>query len=268
MLGTALALRPAHLSVLAATSGGSVLGRRRSDLDVLSDGPDPVVTALGRSARLVEQGDVAAALRLLESAPLAGLPDLLRLLREEVLDWTWKRSLSGLREQSEPASRATAVLGDALVAGWHTAGLSAALGDQLRRPYATALTLLDPVPVADLGPQHVTLAGLFDALRRLEEPAELVRASDRSRARSSWAASMHSATWAVSLSGRVRPAAAAQLASVHALSAAGLTVRDAAAGAWNVVSGATQALVVEDLLDEDTRRRLVAPVTDVLERDV
>ena len=48
---------------------------------------------------------------------------------------------------------------------------------------------------------------------------------------------------------------------------AGLTVRDAAAGAWNLVSGATQALVVEDLLDDATRRRLVGPVTDLLGRE-
>lgn len=77
---------------------------------------------------------------------------------------------------------------------------------------------------------------------------------------------MHSATWAVHMTGRVREAAAAQLEAVRALATAGVTAAEAAAGTWNLVSGACQALVVSDLLETPAWRRLVDPAAEVLGR--
>jgi hypothetical protein len=48
------------------------------------------------------------------------------------------------------------------------------------------------------------------------------------------------------------------------LSDADVSVTDAAAGTWNVVSGAVQATVVQDLLDDESAGLLLDPVTRVL----
>jgi hypothetical protein len=70
---------------------------------------------------------------------------------------------------------------------------------------------------------------------------------------------MHSASWAVYLSGRVRAAAAAQLQLVVAVHDAGVPVAEVAAGCWNALSGAVQALLVRDLLDVETGQQLLGP---------
>jgi hypothetical protein len=82
---------------------------------------------------------------------------------------------------------------------------------------------------------------------------------DQNRARQDWATAMHSASWAVHLSGRVRAAAAAQLQLVVAVHDAGVPVADLAAGCWNALSGAVQALLVSDLVDRETGERLLEP---------
>ena len=75
--------------------------------------------------------------------------------------------------------------------------------------------------------------------------------------RGRWAESVHAASWAVHLAGRVRPAATAQLLLVEAVHAAGAPPQALAQGAWRVLSGAVQAAVVGDVLDELTADWLV-----------
>ena len=74
-----------------------------------------------------------------------------------------------------------------------------------------------------------------------------------------WAPAVHSASWAVFLSSRVRSAAAAQLLLVQAIDRARIPLTARAGGVWNLLSGAIQALVVRDLLDTTTVHRLVDP---------
>src|SRR5690348_5461390 len=64
--------------------------------------------ALRETAELVGSGRVGEALRRLESTPVGGLTELLALLRDEVLDWTWTAE----RTQPDPWRLGTAVLTD------------------------------------------------------------------------------------------------------------------------------------------------------------
>ena len=72
--------------------------------------------------------------------------------------------------------------------------------------------------------------------------------------------SMHDASWAVHLSGRLRAAAEAQLCGVISFGLAGLRPRDAAYGSWNALSGVLQALTVADLLPDAHRDVLLRPL--------
>ncbi|MGZ4495391.1 MAG: hypothetical protein ACXVWU_11875 [Nocardioides sp.] len=263
LLESALAVTPDVLSRLSdAFDAGTVGWQARASVATPEAGR--LAEAMGRTAQLVAEGRVGEALRLLETASMAGLPEILALLRDEVFDWTWT-TVDGRRTQSESAVRGVAVLGDAVVAAYHAGRLSPALTDQLRSPYRRALAR---PPRLRLGPYHAALADALDrvAAASAEQVAALGASADRSRERAAWAPAMHSATWAVHLSGRTREAAGAQLRAVRALADAGVTAGEAAAGTWNLVSAACQALVVSDLLDSVTWSRLVAPLVEVVGR--
>lgn len=224
----------------------------------------PMVMAMGETTRLVGAGRVGDALALLESAPLAGLDELLRCVRTDVFDWTWTGS-GTCRAQSEVAGTAVEVVCDSIMAAYHAPQLGPALSEQLVEPWAAARQLL-PRRAVGLGPCEPELVALLEALAAADEAAwqGLLEIGRASRARSGWAPAMHSATLAVHLSGRVREAAAAQLRAVRVLSDRDLSVTDAARGVWNVVSGAVQATAVLDLLDDDTAGRLLEPVRSLL----
>ena len=225
-------------------------------------GSSRLVAALRDTAGLVGAGRAAEALRRLESAPAGGLPELLALVRDELLDWTWTGPEENGRAQPEPWRRGTAVLTDAVVAAWHADSLSGSLADQLAAPYRR---VVGP-PALTLGPQEPLVARLLAGVAAAGpgERSALADAAERARALGGWGPAMHSATWAVHLAGRERPAAAAQLAAVQALHAGGLDAAAAAAGAWNLGSGAVQAAIVADLVDDAARHRLVDPVSEVL----
>jgi hypothetical protein len=94
---------------------------------------------------------------------------------------------------------------------------------------------------------------------KLAKEAEATR-----KAAVEWAPAVHSASWAVYLADRIRAAAAAQLLLVQAVEDANIPVALRAAGVWNLLSGATQALVARDMLDDATAERLVGPYTNAL----
>lgn len=221
-----------------------------------------LASALRDTARLVEDGRVQEALRRLETASVAGLPELLAVVRDEVFDWTWVEG-DGARTRPEALRRGVAVTCDAVVAAWHAATLSPSFAAQLADPYRRVAARL---PYPSLGPRSrvvvETLGRVAVAGRRERE--DLAAAAERARQRGAWGPAMHSATWAVHLSGRDRAAAAAQMDAVRALASAGVDAGEAAAGTWNLVSGACQALVVGDLVDTPTFHRLVDPLTEAL----
>jgi hypothetical protein len=219
--------------------------------DVIADDTPPAEAAATELVR---------ALALVERAPIGTVDGLLHCARHDVLSWTWYQTGKGLA-QSETASSATVVLCDALAASYLRDLLPPTTRRRLAGGWVTAARDL-PIRAPELGPNHAAVHGLLRRLRACA-PVDLERrrrsASTTRRNISVWAPAVHSASWAVYLSGRLRPAAAAQLLLVQAVEDAGVTVAERAAGVWNLLSGAVQALVVRDLLDAGTLHRLLNP---------
>ena len=220
-------------------------------------------------------GEQAKSLAVIETAPLGTLDGLLHCLRYDVLDWTWGSSASTKRQPTHPtpatrvprqwqtptASRATTVLSDAAAAAYLRDLLPAESHRRLVAPWQTAVKDL-PAPAPDFGPHEADVEQLLARVATLDETEQqrLIRVSENARpGLSDWAPAVHSASWAIFLSGRVRAAAAAQLRLVQAIDAADVPVGDRAGGVWNLLSGAVQALMVRDLLDSPTSRRLLDP---------
>jgi hypothetical protein len=222
------------------------------------------------SADNVPPADAAAnelvrALAVVERAPIGNLDGLLHCARHDVLAWTWQESEFG-PVQSEPASLATAVLCDALAAAYLRDSLSVPTRRKLAAGWVTAARgLSEPAP--DLGPQQKAIQGLLRRVRTAS-PTDVQRLSRSAgatrRGINDWAPAVHSASWAVYLADRLRPAAAAQLMLVQAVEDGGVPVPERAAGVWNMLSGAVQALVVRDLLDSATIHRLLNPYLSAL----
>lgn len=255
LLLAALALVPDDLPVLA---------ERLPDPGLRAELWQQVEAAGQRRLRVAELAgqpgvDEASTVALLERSPIGSLDALLHCLRYDVLDWTWA-SADGRRSQTEPASRATALLCDAAVAGYLRGELAEPTRRRLAAGWVAAARRVPARPV-DLGPQHRSIVRWLDRLRQLG-PAELARLAaggGAGRSHAEWPTAMHSASWAVYLAGRVRAAAAAQLRLAVAVSDAGMPVPVLAAGGWNALSGVAQALVARDLLDLDSTHLLLQP---------
>jgi hypothetical protein len=227
--------------------------------------------------------DAEAATALLLRSPIGSLDGLLHCLRHDVLDWLPAPRRPGPVAEHEhhgggaagqvpdddlapdfehdPTGDAVAVLCDVAAACY----LRAELPDTARRRLSAGWVVASrriPARPADLGPQHRSVSRILDRVRLLTptRAARLLSTTENARKeRADWAAAMHSASWAVYLSGRVRAAAAAQLALVSAVDAAGVPVADRAAGVWNALSGVIHALIVRDVSDHQTTHRLLEP---------
>ena len=260
---TALALDHDRLAEVGAAYDERTVGwLDRARGSVPDERGGRLASALRDTARLVGDGRVQEALRRLETAPVAGLPELLAMVRDEVFDWT-RAEDDRARTQPEALRRGVAVTSDAVVAAWHAATLSPSFAAQFADPYRRVAARL---PYPSLGPRT---RDVVETLGRVAvagpgERENLAAAAERARQRGAWGPAMHSATWAVHLAGRARAAAAAQMDAVRALASAGVGAGEAAAGTWNLVSGACQALVVGDLVDTPTFHRLVDPLTEAL----
>jgi hypothetical protein len=252
VLSRALALIPDDLDLLA---------RQLPDPGTRAESWQDVALADERRRRIWDQIGAsgsrrASALAALEGSPIGTLEGLLHCVRRDVLDWTWRDG-----RQSPSAARATAVVCDAVVAGYLRDLLPVPTRRRLAAGWLAALRLLPARPV-DLGPQHRDVHALLTRVRALDRAAtrRLAAAVERTRGENlAWAAAVHSSAWAVHLSGRVRAAAAAQLALVQAVDAGGISIGERAAGTWNLLSGALQALLVRDLIDTTTGHRLLGP---------
>ncbi len=221
-------------------------------------------------------GDAEQTLALLERAPIGTVDGLLHCVRHDVLDWTWRPAESaaenadaggrnadadGRTEQCDVASRATAVICDAVVGAYLRDLLPVQTRRRLAAGWLGAARWL-PVRTTHLGPQHDAIASLLARVRALHpsQLGRLVKAAEVTRRGvNDWAPAVHAASWAVYVSGRIREAAAAQMMLVRAVEDAGIPVADRAGGAWNLLSGAVQALVVRDMLAVDVAERLIDP---------
>ena len=197
----------------------------------------------------------------LARTPMFGLPHLLSMVRNDVLDWTWERS----REVSvcrHPA--AAAVVVDAVAAAYVRDRLSIQAYARLGGPWsALHFGVPTALPGDDaFGPQSRRLRELVEQLARLTaddfDMLEQIASTART-AGTDWSKLMHNATWAAYMSGRLRPAARAQIAATRALLLADMTPMAAATGVMRVVTAVVQAVVVTDLLDSRTYDELVTP---------
>jgi hypothetical protein len=211
------------------------------------------------------ESQASTALGLLQRAPLGTVDGLLQCVRHDVLDWTWEKSEQG-KLQNEVASQATSVLCDALVAGYLRHQLDASVRRRLAASWVAASRRL-PEHAVSLGPTGSSMQALLDRVASLsqQDGTRLYKAAETARREATqWAPAIHSASWAVHLAGRVREAAAGQFLLVQAVETSGIPVTERAAGVWNLLSGAVQALAARDLVDANTAHRLLSPVLATL----
>lgn len=185
-------------------------------------------------------------LRRLETGLLGDVHALDRMIRRDVLDWTWLHS-GAVAAQDPAASMAADVLSDAAASAY----LRDHLAPGLRRAMAAPFLRSGAGEVPELGIGMPEVDGRLTVLAGADEATRGAwrRTVDELRTHTAqWAPAMHQATWALSLSDRLRLACHAQLAGVVAFARAGFTGRDAAYGVWNAWSGTVQASLVSDLL--------------------
>jgi hypothetical protein len=202
-----------------------------------------------------------ALLRRLETGLLGDVHALDRLIRRDLLDWTW---IAGdvVAIQDPVAAQAADVLVDAATSAYLRDRLPGVLRRAMAGPFV-----------------HAGLAGRDDGrdevcvgVPEVDARLALLAAADaptRTRWRqvvdelrvhtAQWAPAMHQATWALSLAERLRLACDAQLAAVIAFERGGFTPRDAAYGVWNAWSGVVQQSAVSDLLSAEDAAVLLRP---------
>ncbi|GAB3598484.1 hypothetical protein GCM10027446_28920 [Angustibacter peucedani] len=195
----------------------------------------------------------------LSGAPIGDLDALDRLVRRELLDWTWE-SINDVSVQRLRDRFAADVLVDAAASAYCSDLLDDGVRRHLATPYLSAVRGYAGA---------AALPGAEGRVGRVLEEVSTWSARDRDDWRAAvdllrsgsgaWTAAMHDAGWAAHLSGRVRTAAASQLQGVIAFRHAGFTAQDAAEGSWNALSGTLQALTVADILGDDELAVLLRP---------
>lgn len=263
VLRAGLAVGPPEVDRLADAHPGDRVRedwRRARVPDATEDAPWQVGTALGLAGAALDgaAGGDTTLLRRLETSRIGDADAVDRLVRRDLLDWTWIGA-GGLLSQDPVASLAADVLSDAAVAAFLGAELPADVRRAMSRPFLQAgLDLPDD-------PGRTAVPSVDPVLRDLLSADEATRRAwresvERHRARTAeWAPAMHDATWALSLAERLRSGADAQLAAAMAFRQAGFTLQDAAYGVWNALSGVVQATVAADLLADETADVLLRP---------
>lgn len=209
--------------------------------------PPDLATALREGAALVAMERAHEALELIARTCVVGRDGLDHFVRHDVFDWTWATDTAPPHQTPVAAAAVTAVCG--AVGSAYDRLPGGAVADLLRRLRLER----DHGQVERLGPHGPEVVALVERLRALGDdgPERLAAAADRVRGED-WAGAVHSATWAAHMADRIRQTARAQLLAVEAIADSCLSVTDLATGGWNLVSGGVQALVVRDLLDEET----------------
>jgi hypothetical protein len=203
-------------------------------------------------------GGETALLRRLETSLLGDEHALDRFVRRDVLDWTWLHS-GPMAVQDPVAADAADVLADAAVGGY----LRGRLGDDDRRAMAAPFVRAGLPARDDAAPTGIAeVDRLLDVLAGADEPARRAWRDvvDGFRLHTAqWAPAMHQATWALSMTERLRLSCDVHLSGVLAFRRAGFTARDAAYGVWNAVAGVLQATAVGDLLPAPEAEVLLRP---------
>lgn len=249
VLRVALGVGPDDLDRLAACHPGAGPREEWRRAYLQSSDTESAAAALGLAGAALDEAAAGetALLRRLESSLLGDVHAMDRMIRRDVLDWTWLHS-GAVAAQDPVASLAADVLCDAATSAY----LRDRLAPDLRRAMAAPFVrsgLRPPELETGLPALDRRLAGFAacddDARRTWRRVVDELRVHT-----AQWAPAMHQATWALSVSDRLRSACDAQLAAVIAFVGAGFTGRDAAYGVWNAWSGTVQASLVIDLLSE------------------
>ncbi len=246
----ALRCTPDDLVRLAARHPGPARADRLAEV-VAASSPTAMTTALplageALSSSVAGDGSAAGLLSRLESAVMGDVAALDRLIRSDVLDWTWVRS-GDLAVQDPHASLAADVLVDAAASAF----CSGAVPRQVRREMATPFVGARFADLDDVPTGHEEVDAMLRRVAGADHDVREAwrRAVDEVRpTTTSWAPAMHQATWALTLADRLRLATDAQMAALTAFHAAGFRPRDAAYGVWNALSGVVQATAAADLL--------------------
>ncbi len=253
-------------------------GRTRDDRwqQVRSSGaPGPMAAALPLVDHALQRavaGDPgsSALLQRLEEAVLGNVDALDRMIRCEVLDWTWLHS-GDLAVQDPVAALAADVLVDAAASAFCSESAPRPLRRMMATPYLLARAgLSHDVDAAELT-GHAAVDALLDRVRAAgarERDTWRAAVDDLRPGTAGWAPAMHQATWALSLADRLRLATDSQMAAVAAFRAAGFTGRDAAHGVWNALSGAVAATAASDLLPSAEHDQLMKVWWRVLDEGV
>jgi hypothetical protein len=248
VLRTALAAGADDLDRLAACHPGAGAREAWRRAYVPAADTESAVATLPLACTALEEAAAGetALLRRLETGLLGDVHALDRMVRREVLDWTWLHS-GPVAVQDPVASLAADVLVDAATSAYLRDRLAAELRRAMATPFVRSGLARGPelaTGLPELDDRLTMFAASDDESRRSWR-----RVVDRLRVHTAeWAPAMHQATWALSLSERLRPACDAQLAAVIAFADGGFTARDAAYGVWNAWSGTVQASLVADLL--------------------
>jgi len=270
VLRVALAAGPDDLERLAdCHPGAGVREEWRRACAEPATGTPSMSDALPLAGTALEQAAAGetALLRRLETGLLGDARALDRLLRRDLLDWTWLDSGS-IAVQDPVASLAADVLADAAASGY----LRDQLPDDLRRAMAGPFVRAELAAGAERDEVSVGLPDVDARLTTLAVADAEVREAwrrvvDELRVHTAqWAPAMHQATWALSLAERLRLACDAQLAAVIAFRRADFGARDASYGVWNAWSGVVQASTVSDLLPADDAAVLLRPWHAVYDR--
>ncbi len=225
----------AWLAIMHGTAGRSGIGDAMAAA-VGSAGGDDAETLTDRVTRLAV-------------TPIGTLDDVLRLVREEILGWAL---LAGLAH-AEPAA---ALLCDAAAAGYVSEALGEVHARRLRAPWRRAVRRVSAPSALDH--RAADVASRLSRLTALDVGRLQVEVDAERRRSTGWPSSMHAAAALVASSGRLRPAAAAQLDAVRRLALAGVDARLVATGVWSAVSARVQAAYVRDL-DAPLAARLSRP---------
>lgn len=245
----ALAVGPEDLDRLAACHPGAGAREEWRRAHVPTTGTESAATTLRLAGAALEEAAAGetALLRRLESSLLGDAHALDRMIRRDVLDWTWLHG-GAVAAQDPVASLAADVLADAATSAYLRDRLAPDLRRAMAAPFVRAGLAL-PELETGLPELDRRLAGFAasddDARRAWRRVVDEVRGHT-----AEWAPAMHQATWALSVTERLRAACDAQLAAVIAFVDGGFTGRDAAYGVWNAWSGTVQASLVTDLLPE------------------
>ncbi|MBZ5740174.1 hypothetical protein [Nocardioides mangrovi] len=257
----ALAAGPEELEQLAECHPGPGLREEwRRACAPLTETP-AMTTALPLAGAALEEAAAGetALLRRLETSLLGDVHLLDRLLRRDVLDWTWLHG-DTLAVQDPIASLAADVLADAAASAYLRDRLPGDLRRAMAAPYLRAGLPLRDLDGATVGIPEVDQRLQVFASADHDVREQWRRAVDELRIHTAaWAPAMHQATWALSMSERLRLACDAQLAAVIAFDRGGFTARDAAYGVWNAWAGVVQASTVGDLLGSGDADVLLRP---------